>query len=213
MITFNSIAMEKLKTAIIYYSSTGNNFQLAQWAAESAKKEDSEVVVRKVKELAPESVIAQNPAWEKHTKETKDVKEASLDDLEWADVVIFSIPTRYGNVPSQMKQFLDSTGPLWQKGKLINKVVTGMTSAINPHGGQESTLLSLYTTMYHWGVIVVAPGYTDDSVYAAGGNPYGTSVTVDMEGNMQADREKIREAVFHQVKRAISIARKITRKE
>lgn len=205
--------MEKLKTAIIYYSSTGNNFQLAQWAAESAKKEDSEVVVRKVKELAPESVIAQNPAWEKHTKETKDVKEASLDDLEWADVVIFSIPTRYGNVPSQMKQFLDSTGPLWQKGKLINKVVTGMTSAINPHGGQESTLLSLYTTMYHWGVIVVAPGYTDDSVYAAGGNPYGTSVTVDMEGNMQADREKIREAVFHQVKRAISIARKITRKE
>lgn len=205
--------MEKLKTAIIYYSSTGNNFQLAQWAAESAKKEDSEVVVRKVKELAPESVIAQNPAWEKHTKETKNIKEASLDDLEWADVVIFSIPTRYGNVPSQMKQFLDSTGPLWQKGKLINKVVTGMTSAINPHGGQESTLLSLYTTMYHWGVIVVAPGYTDDSVYAAGGNPYGTSVTVDMEGNMQADREKIREAVFHQVKRAISIARKITRKE
>ncbi len=69
-----------------------------------------------------------------------------------------------------------------------------MTSAMNPHGGQESTLLSLYTTMYHWGVIVVTPGYTDEVTYAAGGNPYGTSVSVDGEGNMKEDRETIKKS-------------------
>lgn len=201
--------MGTIKTAVIYYSSTGNNYQLAQWAAECAKNEGSEVVIRKAPELAPPSVIEKNPAWKKHADATKEVQEVSLDDLDWADVFVFSIPTRYGNVPSQMKQFMDSTGPLWQQGKLTNKVVTAMTSAMNPHGGQESTLLSLYTTMYHWGAIVVAPGYTDKSLYAAGGNPYGTSVAVNMEGEMQADREAIKKAVFHQVKRAMEIGKRL----
>ncbi|MFW6310412.1 MAG: hypothetical protein ACOC1D_04850, partial [Prolixibacteraceae bacterium] len=88
-------------------------------------------------------------------------------------------------------------------------VATGITSAMNPHGGQESTLLSLYTTMYHWGVIVVTPGYTDEVTYPAGGNPYGTSASVDGEGNMKEDRETIKKAVFHQVKRAVSIGKRV----
>ncbi len=203
---------EKIKTAVIYYSSTGNNYQLAQWAAESAKNEGSEVRIRKAKELAPEWVIEQNPAWKKNAEATKDVEEVTLDDLDWADVVVFSVPTRYGNVPSQIKQYMDSTGPLWQKGKLTNKVVTAMTSAMNTHGGQESTILSLYTTMYHWGAIVVTPGYTDPLLYASGGNPYGLSVSVDGEGNMKEDRETIKKAVFYQAKRAISIGRLIAGK-
>ncbi len=203
---------EKLKTAVIYYSSTGNNYQLAQWAAESAKNEGSEVRIRKAKELAPEWVIEQNPAWKKNADATKDVEEVTLDDLDWADVIIFSIPTRYGNVPSQMKQFMDSTGPLWQKGKLTNKVVTAMTSAMNTHGGQETTILSLYTTMYHWGAIVVTPGYTDPLLYASGGNPYGLSVSVDGEGNMKEDRDTVKKAVFYQAKRAISVGRLIAGK-
>ena len=198
--------MAKVKTAVIYYSSTGTNYQLAQWAAESAENAGAEVRIRKAPELAPQSAISANPAWEKHHKATKDVKEVSLDDLDWADAIIFSVPTRYGNVPAQMKQFMDSTGPLWQKAKLTNKVVTAMTSAMNPHGGQESTLLSLYTTMYHWGAIVVAPGYTDEVTYAAGGNPYGTSVSVDMEGNMKPEKESIRKAVVHQAKRVVTVA-------
>lgn len=201
---------EKLKTAVIYYSSTGNNYQLAQWAAESAKNEGSEVRIRKAKELAPESVIEQNPAWKKNAEATKDVQEVTLDDLDWADVVIFSVPTRYGNVPSQMKQFMDSTGPLWSQGKLTNKVVTAMTSAMNPHGGQESTLLALYTTMYHWGAIVVTPGYTDPLLYASGGNPYGLSVSVDGEGKMKENREDIKKAVVYQAKRAVSVGKLIT---
>jgi NAD(P)H dehydrogenase (quinone) len=195
--------MQKVKTAIVYYSSTGTNHQLATWAAESAEKEGCEVRIRKVNELAPEAAINSNPVWRKHYEETKNIPAATLDDLEWADAIIFSMPTRYGNVPSQMKQFMDSTGPLWSQGKLANKVVSAMTSAINPHGGQEATILSFYTTMYHWGAIVVAPGYTSGAISKAGGNPYGTSVAVDMQGNMLQD---VREAVFHQVKRAVTVA-------
>lgn len=198
--------MSNMKIAIIYYSSTGNNYNMAGMAADAAKDAGAEVKVLKVKELVPEDVISNNPAWEKHFNATKDIPEASIEDLDWADVIVFSAPTRFGSLPAQMKQFLDSTGPLWQKGKLVNKVVTAMTSAMNAHGGQEATLLNLYTTMYHWGALVVAPGYTDEIIYAAGGNPYGTSVSVDMEGNMQGDKESITKAIHHQVKRAISVA-------
>jgi NAD(P)H dehydrogenase (quinone) len=78
-----------------------------------------------------------------------------------------------------------------------------MASASNPHGGQEQTILALYTTMYHWGAIVAAPGYTDASIFAAGGNPYGTSVTVDQDGNFKEDVEA---AVKHQAKRTVTVA-------
>ena len=198
-----------LKLAIIYYSSTGTNYQLAQWAAESARDEEVEARILKVQELAPQDAINANPLWKKHAEATSDVPVVSLDDLEWADAIIFSMPTRYGNLPSQMKQFLDSTGPLWSKGKLTNKIVSGMTSAINPHGGQEATLLALYTTMYHWGTIVVAPGYTDEAVSAAGGNPYGTSVSVDPKSGKM--NEEVKDAVFHQTKRVIHVANWVKR--
>lgn len=201
--------MGNLNTAIIYYSSTGVNHQMATWAAEKAEETGSAVRLRRVAETAPEEVIQENPAWKKHYEESRDVEEATMDDLEWADVIIFSAPTRYGNLPAQMKQFLDSTGGLWQEGKLVNKVVTGMTSAMNPHGGQEETLRALYTTMHHWGAIVVSPGYSADEVFASGGNPYGTSATVDMEGNITDDNEAIKNVVYHQAERAIEIGRKV----
>ena len=90
---------------------------------------------------------------------------------------MFGSPTRFGNVAAQLKQFVDQAGPLWAEGKLAGKVASGFTSSQNPHGGQESTLLALYATLYHWGMIVVAPGYTDPRVFAGGGNPYGASST------------------------------------
>lgn len=194
--------MEKIKAAVIYYSSTGANYQLAQWAIEGAEQAGAETRIRKVQELAPEKAIAANAAWQKHVQETREVTTASLEDLEWADVIIFSAPTRYGNLPAQMKQFLDLTGPLWAQGKLANKVVTAMSSAQNVHGGQEATILSLYTTMYHWGAIVVTPGYTNPILYSTGGNPYGASVTVDDKGNM---KENVKEAVTYQAKRAVTV--------
>lgn len=189
--------------AVVYYSSTGTNYQLAQWAKEGAEELGAEVRVRKVPELAPQAAIESNPAWKAHYEATQDVPEVQLSDLEWADAILFSVPTRFGNMAAQMRQFLDTTGGLWFRGKLVNKVVSAMTSAQNPHGGQEATILSLYTTMYHWGAIVVAPGYTDPVVFASGGNPYGTSVTVDQEGKMVEDVEA---AVKHQAKRVVTVA-------
>ncbi|PLR66143.1 NAD(P)H:quinone oxidoreductase [Bacillus sp. UMB0893] len=198
--------MSNVKLAVIYYSSTGTNHKLATWAEAGAKEAGAEVKVLKVPELAPQAAIDSNPAWKAHAEATQHVPEVTLNDLEWADAIIFSVPTRFGNVPAQMKQFLDTTGGLWFQGKLANKVVSAMASASNPHGGQEATILSLYTTMYHWGAIVAAPGYTDQSAYAAGGNPYGTSVTADQDGTLKEDVEA---AVKHQAKRTVTIAESI----
>ncbi|WP_096201356.1 NAD(P)H:quinone oxidoreductase [Bacillus sp. FJAT-45350] len=198
--------MSKINLAIIYYSSTGTNYQLAKWAEDGGTEAGAEVKVLKVPELAPAAAIESNPAWKAHLDATKDVPEVTLDDLEWADAIIFSVPTRFGNIPAQLKQFLDTTGGLWFNGKLANKVVSGMTSASNLHGGHEQTILQLYTTMYHWGAIVVAPGYTDQSAFTSGGNPYGNSVTVDQEGNMKED---VTDAVKHQARRTVQIAEKL----
>ncbi|WP_082235892.1 NAD(P)H:quinone oxidoreductase [Halobacillus massiliensis] len=195
--------MSNVKTAVIFYSMGGTNLQLAKWAEEAAKEAGSEVRLLKVEELAPQSVIDANAAWKATVEAAKEIPTAASEDIEWADALIFSIPTRFGNLPSQMKQFLDTQGGLWASGKTVNKVVSGMTSAQNPHGGQEATLLSLYTSMMHWGAIIAAPGYTDPVLFGAGGNPYGTSVTVGQDGKMI---ENVEEAVKHQVKRTVSIA-------
>ncbi len=192
-----------IKLSVIYYSSTGINYQLSKWAEEAAKEMGAEVRVRKVQELAPETAIASNPAWKAHFEATKDVPTATSEDLDWADAIIFSAPTRFGNLPSQMKQFLDIQGGLWAQGKLANKVVSGMSSAGNPHGGQEATIKSLYTCLMHWGCIIAAPGYTSPVLYGAGGNPYGTSVTQGQDGKMVED---VKEAVYHQAKRTVEIA-------
>ncbi|MFD2762341.1 NAD(P)H:quinone oxidoreductase [Lentibacillus juripiscarius] len=199
--------MANVNAAIVYYSSTGTNYQMAQWAEQAAKEAGAETKLVKVPELAPEEAMESNPAWKAHYEATKDVPEASSDDLEWADAIIFSAPTRFGNLPAQMKQFLDMQGGLWGSGKTVNKVVSGMTSAQNPHGGQEATLLALYTSMMHWGAIIATPGYSDQSVFGAGGNPYGTSVSVDQDGNMVEDVEG---AVKHQAKRTVDIASRVT---
>ncbi|MFJ6413435.1 NAD(P)H:quinone oxidoreductase [Terribacillus saccharophilus] len=200
--------MENVKLAVVYYSMGGTNYQMAKWAEEAAKEAGAEVKVLQVQELAPQSVIDGNPAWKAQTEATKDVPVASSADLEWADAIIFSVPTRFGNMPSQMKQFLDLQGGLWANGKTINKVVSAMTSAQNPHGGQEATLLSLYTSMMHWGAIIATPGYTDPVLFAAGGNPYGTSVTVGQDGKMIED---VVAAVKHQAKRTVSVAEWVKR--
>ncbi|WMM24521.1 NAD(P)H:quinone oxidoreductase [Tissierella sp. MB52-C2] len=195
--------MEKVKLAVIYYSSTGINYKLAKMAEEGALEAGAEVRVLKVQELAPEAAIDSNPAWRANVEATKDIPIATSADLDWADAIIFSMPTRFGNLPSQMKQFLDMQGGMWAQGKLTNKVVSAMASAGNPNGGQEVTVKSLYTSMMHWGAIIVPPGFTDDSIYKAGGNPYGTSVTQGQDGNMVED---VNDAVKHQAKRTVEVA-------
>ncbi|MER6260053.1 MULTISPECIES: NAD(P)H:quinone oxidoreductase [Streptomyces] len=165
-----------VRVAVVYYSATGNVHQLAQAVAEGAASRNAEVRLRRVQELAPDTAIDANPAWRSHVDATKhEVQEATLDDLDWATAYAFGTPTRFGNVASQLKQFIDRTGRQWQAGVFHNKPATSFTSAMNRHGGQESTLLSLNNVFYHWGCIIVPPGYTDPLLYAAGGNPYGTS--------------------------------------
>ncbi|NLL67596.1 MAG: NAD(P)H:quinone oxidoreductase [Clostridiaceae bacterium] len=195
--------MSNVKLAVIYYSMGGTNYQLAQWAAEGGKEAGAEVKILKVRELAPQSIIEKNPIWKAHVEATSNISEATPEDLEWADAIIFSSPTRFGVMASQMKQFLDLTGGLWAQGKTVNKVVSAMSSAQNPHGGQEATILSIYTAMFHWGAIVAAPGFTDQAVFGAGGNPYGTSVSVDQDGKMV---ENVQAAVKHQAKRTVTVA-------
>lgn len=164
------------KVAIVYYSSTGTTYQLAKAVEEGARGAGAEVRCLKVRETAPESAVNSNEKWKEHLEETADVKEASLDDLEWADAIIFGTPTRFGLPSSQLKSFLDQTGGLWAKGKLINKIGSSFTSAATVHGGQEQTILALNTHFYHWGMIVVSLGYVEASQFKAG-NPYGASFT------------------------------------
>lgn len=173
--------MSTVKLLIVYYSSTGTNYQMALAAKEAAEALGAEVRLRKVRELAPDAAIDSNPRWRAHLEATREIPEATLEDLEWANAFIFGTPTRFGNMAAQMKQFIDTTGPAWAKGHLSNKPVAAFTSAMNDHGGQESTLLSLYNIFYHWGALITPPGYTDPQLYAAGGNPYGVSVSVTPE--------------------------------
>ncbi len=198
-----------VKVAIVYYSSTGTNYQLANWAKESATQAGAEVRLVRAPENVPAAAIESNEAWKAHVEATKDVPEVTSEDFEWADGIIFSVPTRFGSIPSQMKSIIDAQGGLWANGKTINKVVTAMTSASNPHGGQEATLLNLYTAMMHWGAVIVPPGYSDQVVYGAGGNPYGTSVTQGQDGQMVEDVEA---AVKHQAKRLVEMTEKIAGK-
>ncbi len=171
------------RVAVIYYSATGNVHEIADAIAEGARQEGAEVRVRRVAEIAPEAVIRENEEWHAHHQATKDaVEEATLDDLEWADGIAFGTPTRFGNPAAQLKQFIDTAGGLWSEGRLADKAATSFTSASTEHGGQESTILALNNVFYHWGSIIIPPGYTDERLDAAGGNPYGTSFASGQDG-------------------------------
>jgi NAD(P)H dehydrogenase (quinone) len=190
--------MEPVKAAIIYYSATGTVHALARAAGEGAEKAGALVRLRKVAELAPPAAISANPAWDQHLRDTADVAEASLDDLAWADVVLFGTPTRFGNVASQLKAFIDATGPLWVQGGLAGKVYSAFTASNTAHGGQEATLLALGNVFYHWGGIIVPPGYTDPVQFKSG-NPYGTSHVAGQgppgDVSLEAARYQARRAV------------------
>jgi NAD(P)H dehydrogenase (quinone) len=196
-----------VKLAVVYYSATGTIHGMAERIAQAGEKAGAEVRLRQVAELAPQEAIASNAAWSQHFDRTKDEPKATADDVVWADAVLFGTPTRYGNVASQLKQFLDTLGPQWGQGLLADKVYAGFTASMTAHGGQESTLLALYNTIYHFGGIVVAPGYTDPLKFADG-NPYGVSHVTG--GNNDAPLTETEFAALdHLAERAVTIADKI----
>lgn len=168
---------------------------MAKAAADGAEKAGAQTRLRRVPELAPQEAVESNEDWAKHLDRVADeVEEVSLDDLEWADAVLFGTPTRFGNVAAQLKQFMDTTGGLWQAGKLTNKVFGGFVTTGTEHGGHESTLLTLFNVIYHWGGIVVTPGYTEDDQFVQG-NPYGGSHT-SQNGEIPPDEKALASAAL-----------------
>ncbi|MFE5285037.1 NAD(P)H:quinone oxidoreductase [Nocardia sp. NPDC056611] len=196
-----------VKVAVIYYSATGTVHTLAQAVAAGAEASGAEVRVRRVAELAPAAAIDQNPLWRKHADATRSVPEASLEDLAWADALAFGTPTRFGAPAAQLKQFIDQAGGLWREGALADKPVTAFTSAFHRHGGSEATILSLANVFYHWGALIVPPGFTDPAVSAAGGNPYGTSYVTGPDGH--GPDEAALEAAAYQGARLARIAARL----
>lgn len=194
-----------VKVAVIYYSTYGTNHAIAQIAAEAAREAGAEVKLFRVAETAPAEVVASQDGWKAAAEKQADVPVVTPADMEWADAYFFATPTRYGQAASQMRAFIDTLGGVWFQGKLAGKAITATSSAQNSHGGQEATILGLYTTFCHWGSIIVPPGYTDASIFAAGGNPYGYSHT---QGQPLDGAPT--DAIKHQAKRLVSIAQKLT---
>lgn len=197
--------MAQVRLAIVYYSTYGTNHAMAEVAAEAARAEGAEVRLLKVRETAPEGVVNGQDAWRAHAEQTASVPVATLEDMDWANAILMSAPTRFGVSASQLRAFIDQLGPLWGRGALANKAVSAMTSAQNPNGGQESTLLGLYATFMHWGAILVPPGYTDPVIFASGGNPYGASVTA--AGNPLGEEDKA--TIRHQARRLVQVAARL----
>ena len=175
------------KVAVIFYSQTGTTYKMAQAVEEGAKGAGAETRLLKVKETAPDEVWMGNEKWRKHRDEIADLREASNDDFEWADAVILGTPTRYGLPSAQLKNFLDQTGGLWARGALVNKIGSSFATTATAHGGQEQTILAINTVFYHYGMIIVSPGYVEASQFESG-NPYGASFT---SNNGQLDPDEV----------------------
>lgn len=198
---------EPVNVAVIYYSSTGTTHAMAERLSQTAEKAGAETRLRQVAELAPDHVVQSMDAWAQHREATKDLPVARADDVIWADVVLLGSPTRFGNVSSQLKQFIDTLGPEWGQGQLADKVYAGFTSSQTVHGGQESTLLALYNTIHHFGGLVVSPGYTDP-VKFADGNPYGVG-HVTGPGNDAELGSVAYDALDHLAERTVAVARRL----
>lgn len=162
------------RVAVVYYSATGTVAALARLVAEGASDRGADVRLRRIPELAGAEAISANPKWRAHADADQETPEAAIEDVLWADAVILGSPTRFGSVTHQAQRFIDSLGGPWMRGDLAGKVYSCFTSASTPHGGHETTLLSLFATFANWGGIIVPPGYTSPELLEAG-TPLGVT--------------------------------------
>jgi NAD(P)H dehydrogenase (quinone) len=196
------------KVLVLFYSRTGNTAALADAIAEGAKSvRFSEVDVRRIEDLAPASVIEAIPDWKasRENLATRYQTFGAVNSLADYDAMILGSPTRYGVMAAELKNVLDQTGPLWQAGKLVNKVGAAFTSVSTQHGGHETTLWSIMTPMANLGMILVPPGYSD-AVMFTGGSPYGATATTGGGAPGEADLAAAR----HQGKRVAEVVGWIT---
>ena len=192
------------KPAVIYYSATGHGTAMANRVAAAAEAAGTEAGVCHIAETRDPQSFAQNPAWTANHEATKDLPAASGEDIVWADAIVFGSPTRFGGQPSQFRAFIDTLGELWAQGKLADKIYAGLTWSQTAHGGQETTLMNLYTTLMHFGGIIVAPGYTDPAKFVDG-NPYGVSHVSGPENKNPLDEATLN-ALDHLARRVVSLA-------
>jgi NAD(P)H dehydrogenase (quinone) len=195
------------KVLVLYYSSYGHIETMAQAVAEGARSAGAEVVIKRVPELVPEAVAKAS-----HFKIDQAAPIATVDELPDYDAIIFGVPTRFGNMAAQMKNFLDQTGALWFAGKLVGKVGSVFSSTATQHGGQESTILSTHTVLLHQGMVIVGLPYTWagqmklDEI--TGGSPYGATTIAGGDGSRQPSENELAAARF-QGKHVATIAAKL----
>jgi NAD(P)H dehydrogenase (quinone) len=201
-----------MKVLVLFYSTYGHVYRLAQAIVEGARQvTGAEVLLKRVPETLPPEVIKAMGATDAQ-KAFASVPVATVDDLAAADAVIFGTPTRFGNMAGQMRQFLDATGGLWMQGKLVGKVGSVFTSSATQHGGQESTILSFHTTLLHHGMLIVGLPYTFQGQMRldeiTGGSPYGTSTIAGGKGERMASENELAAARF-QGRHVAQIAQKL----
>jgi NAD(P)H dehydrogenase (quinone) len=201
-----------MKVLVLFYSTYGHVYRLAQAVADGAREVPGvDVVIKRVPETLPSDVIKNMGAAEAQ-KAFANVPVATVDDLADAGAIVFGTPTRFGNMAGQMRQFLDATGGLWAQGKLVGKVGSVFTSSATQHGGQESTILSFHTTLLHHGMVIVGLPYTFSGQTRideiTGGSPYGTSTIAGGKGERMASENEIAAARF-QGQHVARIAKKL----
>lgn len=170
-----------MKVLVVYYSLFGNTYQMAKAIVEGAKRvAGCEVLLRRVAELMPQETIDKNERMKQAQQAQRDVPIATMDDLAEADGYVFGSPTRFGNMCSQMKNFVDQTGQIWSQGKTIGKPAGVFACTASLHGGQESTLLTMMVPLFHLGMIMVGIPYSVQELFSTtrGGTPYGATAVV-----------------------------------
>lgn len=166
--------------------------------------------MRRAREIVNEDVTRKTPGWVENARRMNAAYEApTSQDAEWADGIIFGTPTRFGNVSSELKAYVDSLGGLWFQGKLVGKTGSAFTSTSTVHGGNESTLLTMYNFMAHLGLIIVPLGYGDPSLFVAG-TPYGASSVSGQNHAPPTDADK--EVARFQGRRVAQVTRALTAK-
>jgi NAD(P)H dehydrogenase (quinone) len=166
----------KADILVVFYSRDGSVEALAKAVGEGAREAGAEVRLRRVPDIVAPEVMSRVPGWEERSKRMlAEYGAPTSADVEWADGIIFGTPTRFGNTSAELKAFIDSLGGLWFQGKLNGKAAGAFTSTAGPHGGNETTVVSLYNPMAHLGFIIVPNGYTHGKIFEGHGTPYGSS--------------------------------------
>jgi len=173
---------------VLYYSQQGATRQMAQLVARGIEQVDgTRARLRTVPKVSAvcEATEAAVP--------DEGAPYVELRDLEECIGLALGSPTRFGNMASAMKYFLDGTGGLWMKHALAGKPATLFTSTGSMHGGQESTLLTMMLPLLHHGMLIVGLPYSEPELGTtqSGGTPYGASHVAGLAGNQPiTDAEK-----------------------